>query len=187
MRGFDESVSVLTSKEAAIARSVLKLLYREPLIKIEVQSADRNERQYYVAAAPLVTIYTPPGRATCGFEAYGITKCHGVYLKDTWRLDLPDFTPEGDTYRWLMEGQVRNIPQCLIWGDVLDVQYHATKIQTYISMSWASAHDDIFLPHRHYCLVLDIIRRKQTSFHSSLKAITGVRDALIGNISSHCY
>jgi len=44
-----------------------------------------------------------------------------------------------------MKGWVQNIPQCLIWGDVLDVQYHATKTQSYVSMSWASAYDCVFL------------------------------------------
>ena len=187
MCGFDESVSVPTSQEVAQARSVLRLPYAEPLIKIEVWSADQKQRWYYVAAAPLATAYTPPGRATRGFEANGITECQGVYLKDTWRLDLPEFTPEGDTYSWLMKGRVRNIPQCLIWGDILDMQYHATKTQSYVSTSWASTRDSVFLPHRHYHLVLDIIRRKLTSFCLSVEAIRGVRDALIGNISSLHY
>ena len=187
MHGFDESVSVPTSQEVAQARSVLRLPYAEPLVKIEVRSADRKQRQYCVAAAPLATAYTPPGWATCSFEAYGITECQGVYLKDTWRLDLPEFTPEEDTYSRLMKGRVRNIPQCLIWGDILDMQYHATKTQSYVSTSWASTHDSIFLPHRHYCLVLDIIRRKLTTFRLSVKAVRGVHDTLIGNISSLCY
>ena len=61
MCGFDESVLVPTSQEAAQARSVLRLPYAEPLVKIEVRSADQKQRQYYVAATPLATAYTPPG------------------------------------------------------------------------------------------------------------------------------
>ena len=111
--GFDRSVS--------LARSTLKLPDTEQLIKIAINSADWKRKWYYVAAAPVGMAYTPPGWATHSFEAYGITKCKEVYLKDTWRLDLPEFTPEGETYKQLMKKNVLNIPKCLMWGDILDV------------------------------------------------------------------
>ena len=115
--------------------------------------------------------------------AYGIIKHKEVYLKDTWRLDLPEFTPEGETYKWLMEKNVSNIPQCLMWGDVLSMQYHTTQTQSYVSAPWVSTTDNNFLPHRHYCLVLGVIGRTLTSFKSYYEAVQGVCDALIDNVS----
>ena len=186
MRGFDKSVSFPTPEEAADARLALSLPNTVPLVKLEVQSPDRSQQRYYVVATPVATTYTPPGRGTRGFEAYGITECKRVYLKDTWRLDLPEYMPEGDTYSRLMKAKVRNIPQCLIWGDVLDSQYHATKTQSYAGAFWDSPHDDIFLPHRHYRLVLDIVGRKLTSYKSSFEAVRGIRDCLIGKPALRC-
>ena len=61
MCGHDTSVSLPTSEEVVLARSALKLPDTEPLIKIEVQSTDQIQTQYYVAMAPLATAYTPPG------------------------------------------------------------------------------------------------------------------------------
>ena len=61
MCGHDTSVSLPTSEEAALTRSALKLPDTKLLIKIEVQSTDQIQTQYYVVVAPLATAYTPPG------------------------------------------------------------------------------------------------------------------------------
>ena len=83
----------------------------------------------------------------------------------------------------MVETNVLNIPQCLIWGDILDDKYHATRTQAFVSASWVISNGDTFLPHRHYCLVLDVIGRKLTSFCSFYEAVRGVQDALIGETS----
>ena len=123
MCGHGKSASLPTSEEVVLSRSALKLPDTELLVKIEVQSTDQIQTQYYVTMASLVTAFTPPGWATCGFEAYGITEQKEVYLKDTWRLDLPEYKPKGDRYGKLTNKNVLNIPQCLIWSDVLDDKY----------------------------------------------------------------
>ena len=61
MCGHDTSVSLPTSEEVALTRSALKLPDTKLLIKIEVQSTDQIQTQYYVVVAPLATAYTPPG------------------------------------------------------------------------------------------------------------------------------
>ena len=98
-------------------------------------------------------------------------------------MDLPEYKPKGDRYEKLAEKNVPNIPQCLVWGHILDDKYHATRIQAFVSTSWVISDGDTFLPHRHYRLVLDVIGSKLTSFCSSYKAVKGVQDALISKTS----
>ena len=43
----------------------------------------------YIVPAPTAKPYTPPGRATCGFMGYDLQRHMKVFIKDTWRVDLP--------------------------------------------------------------------------------------------------
>ncbi|KIM83104.1 hypothetical protein PILCRDRAFT_29191, partial [Piloderma croceum F 1598] len=58
------------------------------------------------------------GRATRGFVAYDIERRTKVYLKDTWRVDLPGIEREGETYKLLWEAHVRNLAPCSAAGDI---------------------------------------------------------------------
>ena len=104
-------------------------------------------------------------------------------MKDSWRVELPDIQLEGLTYQSLKDASVRNIPDCLESGDVSTVQYHATKMHNYVEEDWACHSDIHFIPHRHYCLALDIIGDSITTFQSSHQMVSVVQDALIGELT----
>lgn len=179
MRGADKSASAPTSEEASAAMQVLGLGSTVPLVKLEIPSADGSP-QFFVVLTPRATPYTPLGRATRGFHAYDISQKARVFLKDSWRVDLPDIQAEGLTYKMLMDAHVRNIPQCLVLGDISSDLYHATKTFAYSNKPWACHTEAHLIPHQHYRLTLDIIGRSLMEFQSSYEMVATVRDALVG-------
>ena len=103
-----------------------------------------------------------------------------VFLKDSWRINLPDILPEGQIYKTLRDAQVRNVPHCLASGDILSNQYHATITQHYAAKTWACHSATQFIPHQHYRLSLDLVGRVLIEYESSYEMVSAVRDALIG-------
>jgi hypothetical protein len=179
MRGKDGSVLTPTPEEERMARDALGLDRTHPLVKVSVPDAD-GSLLYFVIPTPEAAPYTPPGRATRGFKAYDISREGVVYLKDTWRIDVPDIQAEGQVYNILRKAEVRHIPHCLASGDISIGDYHATKTHTYTNESWACHSDAHFIPHRHYRLVLDIVGRSLVEYRSSYEMVSAVRDSLLG-------
>jgi hypothetical protein len=89
----------------------------------------------------------PPGHATCGGLAYDILQGTSVFLKDSWRVDVPDIQAEGLTYMILEEANVCNIPHCLASGDISTTKYHTTKTHKFAAASWACHSHTHFVPH----------------------------------------
>jgi len=179
MRGKDQSVSAVTPTEAGVARQALELDDTIPLVKLVVPAADGSSR-HFITSTPRATLYTPPGRATRGFHAYDSSQGTKVFLKDSWRIDLPDLRAEGLTYKVLEDAAVRNVPRCLVSGDISTDKYHATKTHSYAARPWACHSHAHFLPHRHYRLVLDVVGHPLMKFGSSYEMVAAVRDALVG-------
>ena len=179
VRGIDQSVSKPTSEETIIARQTLELDANVQLVKLLIPI---NGALYsnFITSAPRATFYTPPGRATRGFKAYDISRATLVFVKDSWRVDLPDIQAEGLTYEMLKKACVRNVPECVAYGDILDTDYHATKTFAYSTASWACLSEAHLVPHRHYRLALDIIGRSLVKFKSTYEMVAAVRDAVIG-------
>jgi hypothetical protein len=131
-------------------------------------------RQHYIP---------PPRRATHAAPAFDISQGIRVFLKDSWRIDLPDIQPEGLVYKTLTSAGVRNVPSCIVARDIHPDKYHATKASQYASSPWACHSDTHFIPHQHYRLTLDTVGRHLMTFTSSYEMVTVVRDALVGMIS----
>jgi hypothetical protein len=104
-------------------------------------------------------------------------------LKHSWRVDLPDIQAEGLTYEMLRVAKVRNIPHCLISGDISKADYHATKTHRYTTKPWACHSHAVFIPHWHYRLTLDIIGRSLTTFKSSYEMVLF---EMVSMVSIHC-
>ncbi|KAH8985222.1 hypothetical protein EDB86DRAFT_2810270 [Lactarius hatsudake] len=140
---------------------------------------------YFVTPTPTSVPHTPPRCATQGFRAYDVSWGILVFLKDSWRIDPPDICPEGSVYKTLNSAGVCDVPCCLALGDILTAQYHKTQTWDYVKQPWACHLDMHFLPHRHYCLALDIIRRLLVQFNSSYEMVRAMRDALIAHMDAH--
>lgn len=181
MRGKDMSVLDPTLAEAVKARQALNLDSTVSLVKITVPDTS-NSQLHFIAASPRATPYTPPGRATRGFPAYDVSRRVPVFMKDSWRLDVPDIWPEGRVYQSLKASSVRHVPDCLSSGDISSDKYHATKTCHYTEMPWACYTTTHFTCHRHYRLALDVIGRSLTTFQSSHEMVSVVRDAIEGKL-----
>lgn len=181
MRGKDQSVLAPTLEEETAARRALNLDNIVSLVKLTIPNTDGSPL-YYIAATPRVTPYTPPGRATRAFPAYDVLRRVPVFMKDSWRVNMPGIWPEGLVYKALKKAGVRNIPDCLSSGDISTDHYHTTKTCTYIRAPWACHSDAHFVLHQHHRLALDIIGCSLTAFQSSYEMVSVVRDAIIGEL-----
>jgi len=173
LRGVDTTVTTPTPDEARLARICLEADEKAILVKITVPSP--NSKMEYVVRAPIASHYTPPGRATRGFEAYDVQRCKKVYVKDTWRVDLPGIEREGETYELLHKAGVRNLAVCSAAGDISN---HTTVTHHFRNETWACKTACELVPHHHYRLVMDTVGLNLTSFPSSSVMLSSVRDAV---------
>ena len=150
--GVDTTVAVPTDCEKLLAGKCLGLTEDVPFVKMTVPAPNSNLE--YIIPAPIAGPYTPPGRATCGFVGYDLQRHKSVFIKDTWRVDLPDITKEGDTYQLLAASKVKNIAPCSAAGDI---ENQATLTHLYKDHPWTCKTKMVLVPHHHYQLVLDIV------------------------------
>ena len=183
MHGIDQSVSDPTPEEKNVARRALVLGNDIPLVKLKIPSTGGCAPRYFITTTPRAAIYSPPGRATRGFRAYDISQAAICFLKDSWRVDLPDIQAEGLTYEALKKANVRNVPESVAYGDISTTKYHATKTLTYAKETWACSNFDHLIPHRHYRLALNVVGRSLLAFDSSYEMVAAVRDAIVGRFN----
>ncbi len=180
-RGKDESISKPSSDEEIVARRILQCNENVPLVKLSIPGL--HGPRYFITSTPEAAMYTPPGRATRGFRAHDISENKLVFVKDSWRIDMPDIQAEGMVYKVLTEANVRNVPRCVASGDILPADYHATKTHTYSKEEWACDEATHLIPRRHHRLCLDLVGRVLVGFTSSREMVSAVKDALIGELS----
>jgi hypothetical protein len=142
-----------------------------PLVKLQIPDANGSPL-YFITFAPRATPYTSPGCATCGGPAYNVLPETKVFLKDLWRVDLPDIQAKGLTYATLKKHKVCNIPHCLTSGDISTTDYHTTKTHNFAKTPWACHLHAHFIPYQHYRLALDIIGHSLITFKSSYEMVT---------------
>ena len=107
----DCSISKPSEKEAILARKLLKLEACVHLVKFKVYDKIDNTVSYYIGSKPTFNSNaSPTGRATQTFVVADPDTERVVFLKDTWRIDLPDMMKEGAIYRTLHKANVLNIP-----------------------------------------------------------------------------
>ena len=179
VRGVDDTISQPTVDEIRLARESLALGDDTLFVKMTVPVF--NSERSYIAPVPRAQPYTPPGRATRGFIAWDLHRNQKVFVKDTWRVDLPGIEKEGETYRLMEEAQVKNIAPCSASGDVGNQR---TLTHLYENKLWACKAKKPLVPHCHYRLVLDIIGESLTEFSSSSEMLRCVVDALEGKWQS---
>ena len=177
-RGIDCSVSDPSESESADARKVLDLKANVPLVKLAVHDNSTNKTTYYVGPMPTFMRHaSPTGRCTRTFVAYDVQTGATVFLKDTWRIDLPDMHKEGDIYERLKQANISRIAPFVCGADVRD---HRTRTEAYANKPWALPLSKALRPHRQYRLVLAVVARPLTSFRSSWELVNALADALQG-------
>lgn len=177
-RGGDTTVSIPSEAEQELARLHLKCSPKEPLVKFAVHDDKNNKVSYYVGSKPTFKGTTSPtGRATRTFIVYDLQINRVVFLKDTWRIDLPNVVKEGEIYEELQNANVPHIAPFQRGGDI---PHQRTRTQDFAKKTWAYKIEIALRPHHHYRVVLGVVGRDLTSFDSTWEMVGAVRDALQG-------
>ncbi|KAI0066541.1 hypothetical protein BV25DRAFT_1397382, partial [Artomyces pyxidatus] len=199
-RGRDDSVTKPTPDEITLARAALTLeidSYPDgvPEILHKFRVCDDVTGQEHWFVAPLSSSHSNvlTGRATFGYVAYDLDRDICVYLKDSWRIALPEMTPEGEIYRRLHQHNVPNIADFRCAGDVqwqtgfapkkAISHMQATVTHFYRNEHWA-CYSRTLIPHIHYRLSLDTIGRPLKTFKSTKQLCSAIRDAIQAHASA---
>ncbi|KAI0057011.1 hypothetical protein BV25DRAFT_1920544 [Artomyces pyxidatus] len=187
VRGKDRTVRDATPEERCAAEAHLGPSDRYLTLEVAISFMDPGTEETVpirtlIVAAPRYSTHTLLGRSTRGMVAFDMTSQRKVFLKDTWRIDLPELSKEGDTYEVLQAANVKNIAKFIGACDVSDTMggEHATLTQVYARMAWACGTDNV-IGYRHYRLLLDTIGEPIWMFKSSRQLISTVWDALEGH------
>ncbi|KAI0295313.1 hypothetical protein B0F90DRAFT_1201281 [Multifurca ochricompacta] len=205
-RGFDTTVTSVPDDEAEAAISELRTY--EGFEK--VRKADLHKllvRDDHAADSELRSFITPGavwcsesffGRSTFGYIAYDVARKDLVYLKDSWRINLPGIQKEGDTYHKLHNAQVPHIAKFGLAGDVPLSPEHSevslfaaqrTRTQDYLKGSegghnWCPGRPAVD-PFVHYRLVLETLGRPLNTFISTRQLCEVIRDAVTAHSAAY--
>jgi hypothetical protein len=178
-RGVDSTVKrYLPVDEVALAaREHLGLKPEELLFQFQVPVKDLETRYYFGSKPTFNSNASPTGRATRTYIVYDPVSKRCVFLKDTWRVDMPGIEPEGDIYQELHAKGVQYIApfEC-----ATDLPSHRTRTPDFVSKSWAPKLKKALRSHQHYRLVLGVIGRDLSAFNSTYEFVDAMRCAMIG-------
>ena len=179
----DLSISKPSEAEGKLARQYLKCSLQASLLKFAVYNDKDGKISYYIGSKPSCKSNAfPTGRATRTSIVFDPQTKRVIFLKDTWRIDLPDVVKEGDIYNVLHEAKVPFIAPFLCGGDIID---HRTRTQDFLSEPWTPPIQKSLRPHQRYRLVLGVVGRDLTSFDSSWEMVGAIRDALQGPLMNN--
>jgi len=141
-----------------------------------------GKTSYYISSRPTFKgNASPTGQATRTFIVFDLEIQRVVFLKDAWRIDLPDMVKAGDTYEVLHGANVSFIAP-FVWGDVLQ---HRTLAPEFIPKPWVKGAVKNLRPHHHYRMVLGVVGHDLMSFESSREMVGAIRDAFQGTLMNH--
>ncbi|KAI0253866.1 hypothetical protein BJV78DRAFT_1122546, partial [Lactifluus subvellereus] len=109
----------------------------------------------------------PIGRSTRTSVAYDVQKKRCVYMKDSWRVVVPNGAVEGEVYRVLNGHNVKNIPQCVEFCDFGWDCYHETQTRSFYDQPWLPQGLQSIPIRRHHRLVLDTVGKRLDQFSNS--------------------
>ncbi|KAF8524399.1 hypothetical protein BU17DRAFT_63383 [Hysterangium stoloniferum] len=175
-RGWDASVD--TDPRLPYAQEIrlgLGLRQNTPLARMSLGPGKGN---YIIGNPTYIGTGSPTGRSTRTFKAWCETTNIPVFLKDTWRIYSPSYTPEHMTYAKLKQTNVPNIATCKEAGDILN---HLTRTTENVGKYWVKSKPKGIRTFRHYRLVLREIGRDLLSFVSTKELVTAMRDAVVAH------
>lgn len=117
------------------------------------------------------------GRGTRGYVAVDCATESFAFLKDSWRIDLPDIEKEGDILTLLNAAGVRNVPTVLCHGDI-DGQ--STRTQDYWVEPDTATRSSPFKKHKHTRLVENEVGEKLDGFDDGQDLVLVMADCILG-------
>ncbi|CAA7269104.1 unnamed protein product [Cyclocybe aegerita] len=181
-RGMDESVRSATSEEIEVAQAYLRHYQQTPRrflpwVAIQVPTLDGSVREV-IAREPLSEPDSLTGRSTRAFPVYDLKEKKVMFLKDTWRADLPGMDQETDLLRLLNEAGVQHVPKLVDGGDVVGVgEYHTTHSHLSENATWRAGPLAELVPRAHHRFLEDFMGIELKRFKNPRELIQGVADA----------
>jgi len=130
-----------------------------------------------VGYSPKSSVPSLFGRASRPFIVWDSASQKKQFLKDTWRIDLPEMVVEGEVYELLESNRVPNVAS-VIWHSNVDEQQTLTsKLCVNFSDTYAMRP---LTPHKHYRLMLDKVGRPCTEHNNQYHFFTIVHQAMNG-------
>ncbi|KAI0315906.1 hypothetical protein OF83DRAFT_1197755 [Amylostereum chailletii] len=172
-RGLDPTVTIPSPDEISFARAAFQRANiaaedeDHTMRKFRVRDECTKEERFYLAGPPNVFSPSLAGKATSGYAAVDLADGTCVWLKDTWRLELPHVRKEADVYRLLAGANVPHVAPFVCGGDVEGQKTRSHEFSAHGARA-----------HIHHRVVLGVIGRPLMRFNSTLELTTAVRDAL---------
>jgi len=158
------------------ARRALQVGSEIPLFRFSLPRG--NKEVYYIGAKPVFEGKgSLTGRSTRAFPVFDPETGRVVFLKDTWRIDLPEMVQEADIYKRLRDAGVPHIAPFEMGADIPN---HRTRTQDFVSRKWALPIPRELRPHQQYRLVLGVVGRPLSSLTSVRELVRAIRDAICG-------
>ncbi|TFY71108.1 hypothetical protein EVG20_g1882 [Dentipellis fragilis] len=179
-RGWDTSVTLASAEEAAIDREMFPpgTLVHKVHAKDDADQTDH----YFLVSKPADYGLVACGRATKCYIALDMETKERVWLKDLWRIDLPDMLREYKIYEKLRLHGVSNIPQYHCGGDIAQQRTASVDFEY---KAWLCGRHAL-TPHRHYRLVLQVIVGRRLREYRYTKELCGaIRDAMVALGEAH--
>ncbi|EPQ50652.1 hypothetical protein GLOTRDRAFT_66780, partial [Gloeophyllum trabeum ATCC 11539] len=128
--------------------------------------------RYFLVGRPHFAVPGMTGRATRGYVALDEESNQLVYLKDCWRVDLPDMTREGDVIQLMNNEGVKYVPTLVCHGDI---EGQCTSTQQY----WSKPNP--FRRHQHYRLVVQEVGCPLSDFKHSEELVKVITECIAGH------
>lgn len=117
------------------------------------------------------------GRGTRGYVAVDCASKTFVFLKDSWRVDLPGIDKEGDVLQQLNAAGVESVPTVLCHGDI---RGQRTETQDYWVKLPTGPQSNPCKEHRHTRLVENEVGEKLDGFINGQDLVLVILDCIAG-------
>lgn len=148
------------------------------LVPPNIKDPQQIGPQAFLVGKPRSCSSSLTGRSTKGFVAYDVRKDEFVFLKDSWRADIPRGRSESDVYLMLQAAKVDNIATFRCGGDVEPRQ--RTKSQKYFNTETVD-----FIARIHHRLVIEEIGKPLDDYESAHELTQVMYGALKGHWSAY--
>ncbi|CAA7269107.1 unnamed protein product [Cyclocybe aegerita] len=184
-RGVDETVKPAKPKDIEEARQLLQHYQKEPerflpWVAIQVPTLDGSVREV-IAREPMSEPDSLTGRSTRAFPVYDLREKKVMFLKDTWRADLPGMDRETEILRLLNEAGVEHVPKLVDGGDVHG-EYHNTQSHLSEEAPWRAGPLAPLVPRAHHRFLEDFLGIDLARFRKPKELFQVVADAF----EAHC-
>ena len=181
-RGVDTSTTLLDDDDQRVKAAKEGIGFMSP------QGPQPRFYEFWLGPDRTVVGYSPKsstsslfGRASQPFIVWDSAAQKKRFLKDTWRIDLPEMVMEGKTYELLESKSVPNIPSVVWHGDVDEQQTLTSRLCIDPTDTYAMLP---LTPHKHYRLMIDKVGRPCTEYDNQYHFFTVVHQAMNGESGS---